>query len=164
MTYVLSAIAAGRSNSLILTPKKSVLRKDAFDADAPPPQPSRSVARRMQLSPAGTRAKAPGPPSNGAGDDDAISRNIDDAAKDGVLTLLRTTSVKRTATLARTNAFRTRPSPRSRRTYCNKRYHLITCAAAKAAFKAEFNIAELQVELAALRGTDQAAEFLAPGE
>ncbi|KAI8621507.1 hypothetical protein BC830DRAFT_1094243 [Chytriomyces sp. MP71] len=168
-----SAIAAGRAQSLNLTAKKSTSRKDISDPDAPPPQPPtllRSLSKKnATLSRAGTRAKTPGPPGNGAGDDDGTPRNIEDVAKDGVLTLLRTASVKRTATLSRANS--ASDAAAASTSDAPSVSSGITYAAAKAALKAEFNkpsIAELQAELAALRGTDQAAEpvawFLAPGK
>ncbi|KAJ3240978.1 hypothetical protein HDU81_002147 [Chytriomyces hyalinus] len=83
--------------------------------------------------------------------------NIEDQAKDGIMTLLRSASLKRSVSV-KADASAATPQTAA-----------INLASAKAALKAEFNkpsLASLQAELAALRGEEPepAPWFLAPGK
>ncbi|TPX46428.1 hypothetical protein CcCBS67573_g10312 [Chytriomyces confervae] len=84
--------------------------------------------------------------------------NIEDQAKDGIMTLLRSASLKRSVSVKANASAAATPQAAS-----------INLASAKAALKAEFNkpsLASLQAELAVLRGEDPepAPWFLAPGK
>ncbi|KAJ3266493.1 hypothetical protein HDU77_000593 [Chytriomyces hyalinus] len=84
--------------------------------------------------------------------------NIEDQAKDGIMTLLRSASLKRSVSVKANASTAATPQAAS-----------INLASAKAALKAEFNkpsLASLQAELAVLRGEDPepAPWFLAPGK
>ncbi|KAI8830139.1 hypothetical protein BJ741DRAFT_621175 [Chytriomyces cf. hyalinus JEL632] len=86
--------------------------------------------------------------------------NIEDQAKDGIMTLLRSASLKRSVSV-KADSSTAAATPQQAAS--------INLASAKAALKAEFNkpsLASLQAELAALRGEDPepAPWFLAPGK